>query len=55
MVKSRGLEFSPNIVEKSPAASHSTEKQLEDKVAAIVEAFYHLKVKGRKKSLDGGG
>lgn len=42
-------------VEKDPASSYSPEDQLEDKVAAIVDAFYHLKAQGRKRSLDGGG
>ena len=42
-------------VEKSPAPSYSPEDRLEDKVAAIVEAFYHLKAKGQKRSLDRGG
>ena len=33
-------------VEKDPASSYMPEDQLEDKVAAIVDAFYHLKAQG---------
>jgi transposase len=36
-------------------SSYSPEDQLEDKVAAIVDAFYHLKAHGRKRSSDGSG
>ena len=38
-----------------PTSSYSPEEQLEDKVAAIVDAFYHLKEHNRKTSSDGGG
>jgi transposase len=36
-------------------SSYSPEDQLKDKVAAIVDAFYHLKARGQKRSSDGGG
>ena len=38
-----------------PTSSYSPEDQLEDKVAAIVDAFYHLKARGQKRSSDWGG
>ena len=40
---------------RDPISSYSLEDRLEDKVAAIVDAFYHLKEHGRKGSLGGGG
>jgi transposase len=45
----------PKSAKRDPRSSYSQDGQLDDKVAAIVDAFYHLKANGQKRPLEGGG